>query len=730
MAEQKHLIEDQQQLISSANRSLALRVLPGTFIYVVLFSINVFANSYHLERPILVGIAGSLLILIGLYRFALFIWFEQLHHWNSRLWLIMFYIGTLGVAAVWSLAWSLAIIQDGLVPTTNLSIMMTIGITGAGVATLAPAKKLVIYFLLLMLIPIPIAVVISGANEAIPISIMLLIGILFLLSVGTRLNKEYWQGLTNLSLLDQRARDLARAHEAAVVADRAKSEFLAKMSHEVRTPMNGVLGMTELLMNTQLNERQQHLANSIHNSGRLLLDVINDVLDFSKLDAGKIELEKTFFDLREELEQQIEMFAEPAHRKGIELISFIPGDLPSKVIGDPLRLRQVLANLIGNALKFTEQGEVVVRVYPIGSVGDPLEFRFEVEDTGIGVSSTAQTHIFDSFTQADDSTTRKYGGSGLGLAIAKQLTELLGGKIGVENPTAGGARFWFTAKFTPQQNAVLSADVHSLKSRYRHILLVVNNAKSRLVLAEMLALPDLKIGTAACGKEALEMLTEASKSGRPYDAAIMDACLPDMESIELIHAINRHQATASLDMLILVRINTELDSERLQSGNCTLKRKPLRYKTLLSFLQYGPQPDRNPASPKQHSTSYSKHLPVLLAEDNLVNQEVASAMLEILGYQVEIAKNGQEALNQLKNGQYSLVLMDCQMPVVDGYQATRSIREQESIEQTERLPIIAMTASALKGDREAALAAGMDDYLAKPFTKDQLSEMLLHWVVR
>ena len=725
----KQLTTDQEQLVRSANHRLAVRVVPATLIYVVLYGINVFTNDYYLERPLLVGTAGLLLVLIGLFRLGLYFWFQPLHDWNSRIWRLLFYIGTLSGAAIWSLAWSIAIILDGMIPTTNLAIMTTIGITAAATATLASDKRLVIYYLLLMFIPIPIAVNIHGAPEALALLIMFLIGIAFLILVAVRLNEDYWLGLTNMALLDQRAKELADARDAAVAADKAKSEFLAKMSHEIRTPMNGVLGMNELLMNTRLDERQRHLVDSIHNSGRLLLDVINDVLDFSKISAGMLELEKTPFNLREVIEQQIEMFAEPAHRKGLELISLLPGDLPSLVISDPLRLQQVLANLIGNALKFTEQGEVVIHVSTAGSTGELQEYRFEVEDTGIGVSAAAQAHIFDSFIQADGSTTRKYGGTGLGLAIAKQLAELLDGTIGLENPASGGARFWFTARLALQPHDSTSDATAKRHNRYQRILLVENYPKSRQALLAMLNLPDLITGSAGCGSEALRLLNEGSASALPYDAVIVDAGLPDMLLPAFIDAINDLQTGAVPDVLILARVNKEIDASQLQHGNCVLKRKPLRYETLLQFLEKGPAAFKPVSSLKQQTpaASASAHLPVLLAEDNLINQEVAAAMLEILGHQVVIASNGQEVLHQLEKGRFSLILIDCQMPVLDGYQATRRIRAREAQDKAGRTPIIAMTANALQDDRKTAMDAGMDDYLPKPFTLEQLEQILQTW---
>ncbi|MDJ0805879.1 MAG: ATP-binding protein [Gammaproteobacteria bacterium] len=724
-----HFTPDREQLIISSDRSLSLRVLPGTLIYVVLFTINVYANAYYLERPILVYTAGTLLVLIGLFRLALYVWFERLHAWNRRLWRLMFFFGTLGVAAAWSLTWSIAIVQDGLVTTTNLSIMMTIGITGAGVATLAPDKQLVIYYLVLMFLPTPMAVYISGATEALTISLMFLIGIPFLLSVGLRLNRDYWQGLNNMALLDHRAKELAAAHDAAVAADRAKSEFLAKMSHEIRTPMNGVLGMTELLMNTQLNKRQRHLTNSILGSGHLLLDVINDVLDFSKINAGKLELENTPFDLRETIEQQIEMFAEPAHRKGIELISSLSVNFPSEVTGDPLRLRQVLANLMSNALKFTEQGEIIIRVHPTVSSEKQQEYRFEVEDTGIGVERSAQTHIFDSFTQADGSTTRRFGGSGLGLAIAKQLVELLGGEIGLDNPPEGGAIFWFTASFTLQQHGVETTPQKRIISRYRRVLLLMTNAKSRSVIESMLTQQGLEIDIATCGIEVKEILKNASQTPHAYVAAIVDAGLSDMQLSEWIHLLHAEESVIGMDKLILTKINTELNDSWLQDDHSVLKTKPLRLQTLLRFLEQGPAGFKSYETDKLQDPQAieANRLPVLLVEDNLINQEIASSMLEILGFRVVIANNGQEALDLFENQKFTLALMDCQMPIMDGYQATRIIRVKEQEAKTEHLPIIAMTANALQGDRETALSAGMDDYLAKPFNKDQLSTILHNW---
>ena len=513
----------------------------------------------------------------------------------------------------------------------------------------------------------------------------------------------------------------------AMAANRAKSQFLAHMSHEIRTPLNGVLGMAELLLGTDLDQRQRHLAQTVLRSGESLLRVLNDILDFSKIEAGKLDLEFLEFDLHDQVEEVMEVMAANAHKKGLEFICQIEREVPRLLVGDPGRLRQILTNLVGNAIKFTQKGEVLVRAFLVEENDDSAALGFEVKDTGVGIPVKEQARIFESFSQSDSSMSRKFGGTGLGLTISRQLCQMMGGEMGVESRPGEGSTFRFTLRMNKQTECDASREFCGLKNPQNLRLLIVDdNENNRAVLQYQVDSWGMKNESAESGRVALEKLRKAHSQGRPFDIAILDMMMPGMDGMELARAIKTDSLLRDTKLLVLTSVNYASPDKIREAGISASLNKPARSSQLYNCLigLGGANLPKRDVEPCKIDGGIKLSSRLLLAEDNPINQEVTRCMLQRLGCDLDTVENGKQALQALSERRYDLILMDCQMPEMDGYTATKLIREKEKQGEFGPRPvrIVALTAHAMAGIQDQCLAAGMDDYLGKPFTLDQLND--------
>ncbi|MBW1710069.1 MAG: PAS domain S-box protein [Deltaproteobacteria bacterium] len=561
-------------------------------------------------------------------------------------------------------------------------------------------------------------------------------------------NPHAIQGVARDITERKRIETLQQAKAAAEAASKAKSEFLANMSHEIRTPLNGIIGMIELASDTDLDDNQRNIVHTISSEADSLLGIINDILDFSKIEAGMLELEEIPFDLRVLIEDVANSIAPRAENKGLEFISYLSPDVPSRLIGDPSRLRQILVNLAGNALKFTHKGEIYIKGETARDLGDKIEVRFLVKDTGIGVPKSKQALIFEGFTQADGSTTREYGGTGLGTTISKQLTELMGGEIGLESEEGKGSTFWFTAvlsKPKSQQEVLAREDIDLSGLR---TLVVDDNQTNRFILTKyLISWGCLPVGVSG-GREALSILEESVKLDQPFGLILLDLQMPGMSGFELAQDIRRRESLKSVPIIVLTSIGRLGDGKScVDIGIEGYLTKPIKRDELRKAIESVLWPlmiseiKKTSKLVTRHTIAedYRRGIQILIAEDYPTNQQVAMRHLNSAGYQVDLAENGKAALEAFKRKRYDLILMDIEMPVMDGYEATRAIRKLEATlkgttarggsAELETTPIIAMTAHAIKDYREKCLEVGMDDYITKPLKRKGLLDMVGKWVL-
>ena len=683
----------------------------------LLLVVGVF-TPYSSEHPLVFNTTIFILLSVGMARVALARHLDRLGGQVSGGWLKTFYGGVMISAILWGSFSALTLGYYGEQWTGMIVLLMTAGIAAGGLTALAPDIALGRVYLVAMLVPSILVAVIIGGAEGYSVAMTISIFFVFLMYESKHQNSSFWQALEDRASLRAKATELEEAKKLADEGTLAKSNFLAKMSHEIRTPMNAVIGMTELLLDSELDTQRERFVRTIKDSSESLLEIVNDILDLSKIEAGRLELDVVDFDLRDSVHDVLRVLSLRAHTKGLELSCRVRPDVPYALSGDGGRLRQILVNLVGNAIKFTPAGSVIVQIELDKNQEDTVLLHFSVADTGIGIPEEQRGRIFEPFAQADSSTTRQYGGTGLGLSISQALVEMMQGRIWCESKPGEGSTFHFTAKFASRKVAAGTSPFAGLSGLADlHVLIVEDAPETAGILAEMFQSWRMRSTIVSNNHVAIDVLNRSRKDGTRFDFILVDAQMSGESGFSLAEYIVKHPEFPPAIMMLTSVAQADSVERCRKMGLTVYIIKPVSESDLFDAImslrasRSGTKPMVEPVAKVEQQTG---RLHILVAEDNLVNQEVAQQMLQKRGYAVTIAPNGREAVRLVTDSsEFDLILMDIQMPEMDGFQATAAIRELERT-GAPRIPIVAMTAHAMKGDRERCLDAGMDGYISKP----------------